>query len=770
MRTVKSIFGAVMLFALSSSVMCGLASAADFKSIDTRPKQSILERAKKYLTGVKYQSERCWGNQVELYTESIFGSKWNNSAVLKVCSPAEICVTPVGDIKTPSGKSECVKPDFIEATKECADFDVKKVTIGLLGNIVSWDQKCMNDTPFCVLGECVKDLPEYCADSDAGVFLQDGTFLKRGVIEQALYKGSVKQHNPKGDENTKLDECKGDVTVNGAVKSMIHELYCEGTKREFKSIDCSSIKAGAKCVDDRTLGAKCDIDPATLPDADGDGRPDMFDNCKTKPNPDQKDTDGDGVGDVCDNCSSKSNSDQLDSDADLKGDACDNCPNVANFDQLDANSNGIGDACDEVVTFVKRFDLQSHDQARYAEQTKDGGYIVAGSSYGEYNQSSHEYDNMQTVVLKLDVNGSIVWQKKIAAHAVGTIHQTPDGGYILSGMKNFHELGENGILLRLSSAGDVIWSKRLYSTFVDSGTGSNDYLADAKQIGDGGFIVIGRNTLGSFLTKTDGLGVYQWHKYLKGIAFNAVVENFDGSFFVGGYAESAKAAVLIKFSEVGEILWQRRYKGIDVLRSMIGGIALVPNDSGLVLVGGIAATADYSENPPNIGIQYNDTVWVARITSDGQIVWQKRITPMGVGRGVGVTVTNDGDLLLLGYYGPQSKLHRLDFNGNATLSAEFGYHLGPINSINATKDGGLIVASSLSNESDMVVMKISPSFDQPTVDCISRSIYASPGSPESNAATITHPQSAGEVMLTGASFETNFVDAGVTEINICQGL
>ncbi|MFU8804966.1 MAG: thrombospondin type 3 repeat-containing protein [Bradymonadaceae bacterium] len=64
-------------------------------------------------------------------------------------------------------------------------------------------------------------------------------------------------------------------------------------------------------------------------DTDGDGVPDIHDNCPTTPNPDQTDTSGDGVGDACDNCPNHFNPEQtaspgnpVDSRGIVMGDAC----------------------------------------------------------------------------------------------------------------------------------------------------------------------------------------------------------------------------------------------------------------------------------------------------------------------------------------------------------------------------------------------------------------------------------------------------------------
>jgi len=118
--------------------------------------------------------------------------------------------------------------------------------------------------------------------------------------------------------------------------------------------------------DEDGKGNACD------PDDDNDGVLDGADNCPFNPNPDQLDTDGDGAGDVCDgdldgddiineedNCPVHPNTDQTDTDGDGEGDECDanddndehldvddNCPTVVNNDQADMDGDGIGNVCD----------------------------------------------------------------------------------------------------------------------------------------------------------------------------------------------------------------------------------------------------------------------------------------------------------------------------------------------------------------------------------------------------------------------------------------
>ena len=97
---------------------------------------------------------------------------------------------------------------------------------------------------------------------------------------------------------------------------------------------------------------------ACAEDFDEDGVPDLVDNCRIVPNPDQADVDGDGVGDLCTmetmslrhgvDCETQPEHVLCAPDADDDGwaDPLDNCPDISNPDQIDGDGDGAGNACD----------------------------------------------------------------------------------------------------------------------------------------------------------------------------------------------------------------------------------------------------------------------------------------------------------------------------------------------------------------------------------------------------------------------------------------
>jgi hypothetical protein len=97
------------------------------------------------------------------------------------------------------------------------------------------------------------------------------------------------------------------------------------------------------------------------------------------------------------------------------------------------------------------------DYARSIQQTNDGGYIVAGNTSSFGAVSGDEW------IMKLDSEGGVEWQKSIGGKGqdfARSIQQTTDGGYIVAGTTYSFGLGDGDIwVLKLDASGDIEWQK-----------------------------------------------------------------------------------------------------------------------------------------------------------------------------------------------------------------------------------------------------------------------------------------------------------------------
>jgi len=306
------------------------------------------------------------------------------------------------------------------------------------------------------------------------------------------------------------------------------------------------------------------------------------------------------------------------------------------------------------------------DEVLCAFQTKDGGYMLGGSSSSSpkeiQNNNSNEQDtqenkfdldiktekcrgNMDYWIIKLDSNGIIQWQKTyggIYADVLRSMEQTNDGGYILGGYSNSPISGEKsednkGIgdywIIKIDNLGKIEWQK----TYGGNG---DDQLNIIHQTYDGNYIAGGNSnspdqltTIGGtvstgtdyWILKMDEKGDVIWTQtfdFGKVDILTSLIENNDHTMLIGGYAQSENNNpylksiqkdkkgindyIALKISEKGEILWNNIVgsSGEDILRK------LIETRDGGYLLAGTSNSKSSRDKETNIG--HND-FWVVKL-------------------------------------------------------------------------------------------------------------------------------------------------------------
>ncbi|MBD3180881.1 T9SS type A sorting domain-containing protein, partial [Candidatus Poribacteria bacterium] len=201
------------------------------------------------------------------------------------------------------------------------------------------------------------------------------------------------------------------------------------------------------------------------------------------------------------------------------------------------------------------------------QQTRDGGYVVAGhtQSFG-----AGRYDPW---ILKLDKNGKVLWQKSYGGgydDYAYSIQQTSDGGYVIAG--NTYSFGagsRNFWVLKLNSIGNIVWQKTY-------GGSKFDHAESIYQTNDGGYVVAGRtDSFGAgnydfWVLKLDSIGNIVWQKTYGGSSFDhasSIQQTSDGGYVVAGWSFFLGAGNydfwVLKLDNNGNMLWQKAYDSSD---------------------------------------------------------------------------------------------------------------------------------------------------------------------------------------------------------------
>jgi|21_taG_2_1085346.scaffolds.fasta_scaffold00086_3 hypothetical protein len=318
------------------------------------------------------------------------------------------------------------------------------------------------------------------------------------------------------------------------------------------------------------------------------------------------------------------------------------------------------------------------DYLQSIKGTLDGGFILGGTSTSPKgaDKKDDNFGKEDLWIIKLNAKGDEEWQKTIGGtgrDVMKEIHQTRDGGYIIggssesivSGLKTELSYGSLDYwIIKLDATGNIEWQKTFGGKFMDQlesiiSTKDDGYLiggwSNSFKSGNKSEDVYGEGDY--WVLKLDRDGTIEWQRALGGEQDDhlyTIIELKEGGYLAGGNSSSSTSGNkkksngrgtdfwLVKLSEVGEIDWQETYDfgKTDML------ISITENGDGTLLLGGHAKTENTGlERADKKGI---DDFIALKIAPDGEEKWRKTVGSAGEDNLKKLIETRDGGYLLAG--------------------------------------------------------------------------------------------------------------------------
>jgi len=226
------------------------------------------------------------------------------------------------------------------------------------------------------------------------------------------------------------------------------------------------------------------------------------------------------------------------------------------------------------------------DEAKAVEQTDDGGFMIAGITASE---GAGGYD---FYLIKTDSLAGIEWSRTYGgpgSDVCFSAQQTSDGGYILAGYTNSHGPGIpnwlNLYLVKADSVGDTTWTR------VHGVANQDEAAYSVHQTSDGGYILGGylhpMGSLDVYGLKTDSLGFLEWDNTYGGSHGACIKQTSNGEYIFAGYwafDSTSYDLYILKLDTLGDVAWSRLYGGPGKEIDMALSVAAI-SDSEFVVTG-----------------------------------------------------------------------------------------------------------------------------------------------------------------------------------------
>jgi hypothetical protein len=225
--------------------------------------------------------------------------------------------------------------------------------------------------------------------------------------------------------------------------------------------------------------------------------------------------------------------------------------------------------------WTKTFGGSNGEEGRSVQQTKDGGYIIVGDTY------SFGAGDRDVWVLKTNVSGDTLWTRTYGGPSGDggwSVQQTKDGGYILAGYTSSFGTGQSNDvwLIKTDANGDTLWTKTFDRNY-------DEWATFVQQTTDDGYIITGSTGLWSpvreadvWLIKTNSIGDTLWTKTYGDSGYSVGItgqQTADGGYFL----VETNGCWFYKTDSIGSIIWSKQYDAFSTggMQTSDGGYAVL---------------------------------------------------------------------------------------------------------------------------------------------------------------------------------------------------
>lgn len=318
----------------------------------------------------------------------------------------------------------------------------------------------------------------------------------------------------------------------------------------------------------------------------------------------------------------------------------------------------------------------NNDAFTSVEKTADGGFIAAGyTQSNNLNITDKSNTSFDFFISKFSSDNQLEWQKTYGGSnddRAADIIETKNGEFAILGYSTSKDSdvssnagSQDFWFIKLSSSGNLISEKSFGYLGLDYGT----TLLETK---DNGFLITGvldvtaSNGQGNAKTnaikhaggdywaiKIDKVGNLLWSKYFGGSFTDTplgIVETNDNNFIIVGSSDSNDFNIsdnkgtydfwVVKISNFGNLIWEKSFGGSEIDEAR----AITTTNDGNFLIVGDTRSKDKNVSKNNGAAD----IWILKISTDGNLIWEKTIGATNFDVARAITKTQDNDFVIAG--------------------------------------------------------------------------------------------------------------------------